>query len=143
MFNEELLKQQFPSILSAKITNDEVFGKTLSVTVDTRDLSEVEKISKQLSLYLESQQWFGDDFALEVLSKGTDLTVTFDNIDQYIDKYLDIKLLKSFDGLNELIAKLISIEDDFINLEWNQKGRIRKIKIDKSNISEISEYIKF
>ncbi|MFV8418107.1 hypothetical protein [Mycoplasma aquilae] len=143
MFNENKLKEQFPKILYASITSDPVFGKTLSITVDSTNLDEVEKISREISTYLESQSWFTDDFALEVLSKGTDLSVTFDNIHEFIDKYLDIKLIKPFDGLTELIAKLLSIENDHILVEWNQKGRIRKIKIEKANISEISEYIKF
>ncbi|MFV8414111.1 hypothetical protein ACM0LK_02480 [Mycoplasma sp. Z331B] len=143
MFNENKLKEQFPKILYASITSDPVFGKTLSITVDSTNLDEVEKISREISTYLESQSWFTDDFALEVLSKGTDLSVTFDNIHEFIDKYLDIRLIKPFDGLTELIAKLLSIENDHILVEWNQKGRIRKIKIEKANISEISEYIKF
>ncbi|MFV8434859.1 hypothetical protein ACNQ16_00770 [Mycoplasma sp. 3137] len=143
MFNENKLKEQFPKILYASITSDPVFGKPLSITVDSTNLDEVEKISREISTYLESQSWFTDDFALEVLSKGTDLSVTFDNIHEFIDKYLDIKLIKPFDGLTELIAKLLSIENDHILVEWNQKGRIRKIKIEKANISEISEYIKF
>ncbi|MFV8469796.1 hypothetical protein ACNQ17_02635 [Mycoplasma sp. Sp48II] len=143
MFNENKLKEQFPKILYASITSDPVFGKTLSITVDSTNLDEVEKISREISTYLESQSWFTDDFALEVLSKGTDLSVTFDNIHEFIDKYLDIKLIKPFDSLTELIAKLLSIENDHILVEWNQKGRIRKIKIEKANISEISEYIKF
>ncbi|MFV8468628.1 hypothetical protein [Mycoplasma sp. VS42A] len=143
MFNENKLKEQFPKILYASITSDPVFGKTLSITVDSTNLDEVEKISREISTYLESQSWFTDDFALEVLSKGTDLSVTFDNIHEFIDKYLDIKLIKPFDGLTELIAKLLSIENDHILVEWNQKGRIRKIKIENANISEISEYIKF
>ncbi|MFV8499548.1 hypothetical protein ACNQ1M_00410 [Mycoplasma sp. VS424B] len=143
MFNENKLKEQFPKILYASITSDPVFGKTLSITVDSTNLDEVEKNSREISTYLESQSWFTDDFALEVLSKGTDLSVTFDNIHEFIDKYLDIKLIKPFDGLTELIAKLLSIENDHILVEWNQKGRIRKIKIEKANISEISEYIKF
>ncbi|MFV8471157.1 hypothetical protein ACNQ1N_03010 [Mycoplasma sp. HF11B] len=143
MFNENKLKEQFPKILYASITSDPVFGKTLSITVDSTNLDEVEKISREISTYLESQSWFTDDFALEVLSKGTDLSVTFDNIHEFIDKYLDIRLIKPFDGLTELIAKLLSIENDHILVEWNQKGKIRKIKIEKANISEISEYIKF
>ncbi|MFV8459077.1 hypothetical protein [Mycoplasma sp. 005V] len=143
MFNENKLKEQFPKILYASITSDPVFGKTLSITVDSTNLEEVEKISRSISAYLESENWFTDDFSLEVLSKGTDLSVTFDNINEFIDKYLDIKLVKPFDGLLELIAKLLSVEEDHILVEWNQKGRIRKIKIEKANISEISEYIKF
>ncbi|MFV8401029.1 hypothetical protein [Mycoplasma sp. 2634B] len=143
MFNENKLKEQFPKILYASITSDPVFGKTLSITVDSTNLEEVEKISRSISTYLESENWFTDDFSLEVLSKGTDLSVTFDNINEFIDKYLDIKLVKPFDGLLELIAKLLSVEEDHILVEWNQKGRIRKIKIEKANISEISEYIKF
>ncbi|MFV8470099.1 hypothetical protein ACNQ2O_02590 [Mycoplasma sp. AA7A] len=143
MFNENKLKEQFPKILYASITSDPVFGKTLSITVDSTNLDAVEKISREISTYLESQSWFTDDFSLEVLSKGTDLSVTFDNIHEFIDKYLDIKLIKAFEGLTELIAKLLSIADDYILVEWNQKGRIRKVKIEKANISEISEYIKF
>ncbi|MHA0272902.1 LSm family protein [Mycoplasma sp. 48589B] len=145
MFNENKLKEQFPKILYASITNDPIFGKTLSITVDSTDLNEVETLSREILTYLESQSWYTDDFSLEVLSKGTDLSVTSENIHEFInsDKYLEIKLNKPFDGLEVLIVKLLSVEDDYLLVEWNQKGRIRKIKVEKANISEISEYIKF
>ncbi|WLP85349.1 ribosome assembly cofactor RimP [Mycoplasma seminis] len=143
MFNEQQLKQQFPKILYASITNDPAFGKTLSVTVDSTDLNEVEKISRELSNYLDTQNWFTDDFSLEVLSKGTDLKVTFDNIDQFIDKYLIISFKKPVENLDDMIAQLLEINENDILVKWNQKGRIRKIKIEKSNIADISEYIKF
>ncbi|MEA4206281.1 hypothetical protein VBM89_02000 [Mycoplasma sp. 1199] len=143
MFDEKILKEQFSKVLSAKMEHDPLLGKTLEVVVDYRSLDEVNKLGKEISAFLETQKWFTDDINLAVLSKGTDLKISMEMLDQYIDKYIEVKTQKSFEGQNNFVIKLTEVHPDHIVGKWNKKGQIRTIKLDLSNINEIEEYIKF
>ncbi|WP_117274958.1 LSm family protein [Mycoplasmopsis edwardii] len=128
-------------IISAKLTD--TFGKTLEVVVDYRDLNKVEEISKKISTYLDEQEWFSDEYFLEVLSKGEDIEIAVDNIQMFINETVKVNLIKPFSGHDTLIVKVLENQEAQIMFQWNQKGRIRKILIDKQNISKIEKYIKF
>ncbi|WP_324673052.1 hypothetical protein U5U50_00930 [Mycoplasma sp. 888] len=143
MFDEKILKEQFSKVLSVKMEHDPLLGKTLEVVVDYRSLDEVNKLGKEISAFLETQKWFTDDINLVVLSKGTDLKISMEMLDQYIDKYIEVKTQKSFEGQNNFVIKLTEVQLDHIVGKWNKKGQIRTIKLDLSNINEIEEYIKF
>lgn len=140
---KEILENEFGSIIiDAKLVKNE-FGNTLEIITSFNNLSDVENISKKISVFLESQKWFKDDYNLEVLSKGQDTTINIDEIEQYKDKELKIQTIKSFEGNNSFIVKFIEQKDGFLVFKWNKKGQFRKIQISKDNISNIEIYIKF
>ncbi|MCU9934515.1 ribosome assembly cofactor RimP [Mycoplasmopsis felis] len=140
---KEILENEFGSIIiDAKLVKNE-FGNTLEIITSFNNLSDVENISKKISVFLDSQKWFKDDYNLEVLSKGQDTTINIDEIEQYKDKELKIQTIKSFEGNNSFIVKFIEQKDGFLVFKWNKKGQLRKIQISKDNISNIEIYIKF
>lgn len=140
---KEILENEFGSIIiDAKLVKDK-FGNTLEIITSFNNLSDVENISKKISVFLDSQKWFKDDYNLEVLSKGQDTTINIDEIEQYKDKELKIQTIKSFEGNNSFIVKFIEQKDGFLVFKWNKKGQFRKIQISKDNISNIEIYIKF
>lgn len=140
---KEILENEFGSIIiDAKLVKNE-FGNTLEIITSFNNLSDVENISKKISVFLDSQKWFKDDYNLEVLSKGQDITINIDEIEQYKDKELKIQTIKSFEGNNSFIVKFIEQKDGFLVFKWNKKGQLRKIQISKDNISNIEIYIKF
>ncbi|ATO31068.1 ribosome assembly cofactor RimP [Mycoplasmopsis bovirhinis] len=139
---KKLLTLQFGKIiLSAKLTN--TFGKTLEVTVDYNDLEKVQVISQEISAYLDNQDWFDDNYCLEVLSKGEALEIPLDKLENHLNKNLKIFLSRPFADQSILIAKLLEVTKEQIKLQWNQKGNIRKILINKTQINKIEKYIKF
>ncbi|WP_322876149.1 ribosome assembly cofactor RimP [Mycoplasmopsis felis] len=140
---KEILENEFGSIIiDAKLVKNE-FGNTLEIITSFNNLLDVENISKKISVFLESQKWFKDDYNLEVLSNGQDTTINIDEIEQYKDKELKIQTIKSFEGNNSFIVKFIEQKDGFLVFKWNKKGQFRKIQISKDNISNIEIYIKF
>lgn len=139
---KKILTEQFgPIILGAKLTN--TFGQTLEVTVDYNDLDKVQEISQAISNYLDTQNWFSDNYYLEVLSKGEAIEVDFDNLPNYVNLDLKIFLKRPFAEHDILIAKLLEVNQDSLKLQWNQKGNIRKIQINLTQINKIEKYIKF
>ncbi|WP_406613811.1 hypothetical protein ACJA23_02810 [Mycoplasma corogypsi] len=139
---KNLLNSKFENkILDAKLIRKDI--TVLEIVVNTRELAEIESITKQINEFLETQEWFKDDYYVEVLSKGTDLTVSLDEINNNIGKTVKIETIKSFESLNIFIVELLEDLCDQILVKWNKKGQIRKVKFDKLNIKLIEEYIKF
>ncbi|WP_426460955.1 hypothetical protein [Mycoplasma hafezii] len=139
---KKLLNEQFDGkILEAKLVNN--LGTTLEVVLNSTNLDEVEKFSRELYDYLETQSWFKDEYNLEVLSKGSDLTLDVNNLADSIGTMVKFHTVKSFEGLNTFVAELLEEEDTRILVKWNKKGQFRKVWFDKANISSIETYIKF
>ncbi|WAM06006.1 ribosome assembly cofactor RimP [Mycoplasmopsis cynos] len=107
------------------------------------DLNDVEDISRKISDFLDTQEWFNDEYTLEVLSKGEDLEIRFEQIGDFINNDVKVTFSKSFNGNEFIIAKILENLNDEIKFLWNQKGNIRKILIPKSEIKKIEKYIKF
>ncbi|UWV77805.1 ribosome assembly cofactor RimP [Mycoplasmopsis cynos] len=128
-------------IISAKLTNS--FGNTFEVVVNYTDLNDVEDISRKISDFLDTQEWFNDEYTLEVLSKGEDLEIRFEQIGDFINNDVKVTFSKSFNSNEFIIAKILENLNDEIKFLWNQKGNIRKILIPKSEIKKIEKYIKF
>ncbi|RIV16820.1 ribosome assembly cofactor RimP [Mycoplasmopsis gallopavonis] len=139
---KKILSEQFPdAILDAKLINGA--SPILEITVDTKDLNDVENYSRKIYAFLETQSWFKDDYALEVLSKGTDLVLDKNNLTQSLGQMIKIKTYKSFEGLNSFVAELLEDKAEEIVVKWNKKGQFRKITFNKENIESIEIYIKF
>lgn len=139
----KILKEKFPEmVLSVSITNQD-FGKTLSVELDTEDLEEVVKYTKLIDQYLEEENIYPQDMALEVLSRGEEITLDLNNLEKYLNKMVKLHFVKAVEKEQSMIAELLEVSDDQILVLWNQKGRMRKINIQRSNILNGEIYIKF
>lgn len=139
----KILKEKFPEmVLSVAITNQD-FGKTLSVELDTEDLEEVIKYTKLIDQYLEEENIYPQDMALEVLSRGEEITLDLNNLEKYLNKMVKLHFVKAVDKEQSMIAELLEVSDNQILVLWNQKGRMRKINIERSNILNGEIYIKF
>ncbi|VEU76345.1 ribosome assembly cofactor RimP [Mycoplasmopsis columboralis] len=139
----KILKDKFPEmVLSVAITNQD-FGKTLSVELDTEDLEEVIKYTKLIDQYLEEENIYPQDMALEVLSRGEEITLDLNNLEKYLNKMVKLHFVKAVEKEQSMIAELLEVSDNQILVLWNQKGRMRKINIEKSNILNGEIYIKF
>lgn len=116
--------------------------KTLEIVVDSRNLEEVEKYTRQIYSYLETQDWFKTTWILEVLSKGSDTNIKIDELVDFIGKKVIINLRKPFDSQNSLVAEILEDNEDKILLKWNKKGQFKKIELEKENIIKICLYFK-
>ncbi|UUD36299.1 ribosome assembly cofactor RimP [Mycoplasmopsis citelli] len=139
----KILKDHFnDQIISAKIT-EAVFGKTLTIEVNANNLDLVIQYTQQIERYLEEINAYPDDLNIEVLSKGEDLNLNLENLNLYLEKMVKLSFVKPIEKELIMIGKIIQVNDDSIILQWNQKGRIRKIHIEKENIKTGEIYIKF
>ncbi|UUM19837.1 MULTISPECIES: hypothetical protein [unclassified Mycoplasma] len=139
----KVLKEQFnDQILSAKVS-EESFGKTLKIEVNASDLDLVVQYTRDIESYLEQINAYPSDLNIEVLSKGEDLNLNLANLNLYLDKMVKLNFIQPVEKEQTMIGKIIQADPQSILLQWNQKGRIRKIKMQISNIKNGEIYIKF
>ncbi len=135
----KILKNKFGNnILNVKMQND-----ILTIEVDTCDLEQTIKFTKEIQQEFKEKNINYDDINLEVLSRGKKLEVEISELNQHFSNMLKFEFKKPIEEHKVIIAKLKEINDDSVLVIWNQKGRIRKISIDKNNIKKIEIYIKF
>lgn len=129
--------------LSFKVNKGE---KTLTVVVDKVepiDMNEIVKVSEELSAYLDSIDESNDPYMLEVSSLGAEKPLKVEALANYIDRYVEVRMINPIAGENIYLGFIRSVSDDSINLEVRTKSRIKEINIAKSNISKIRLAIKF
>ncbi|MBU4689561.1 hypothetical protein [Mycoplasma zalophidermidis] len=136
------LKEVFgDDILSAKETSSDGFI-LLEVTVKYTDMQKVNELSCKINEWFDNENIDRFD-GLEVHSPGINLSYEVNELNNHIGENLLIKLHKTENKVNEYICTLLQFNDADIIIKWNQKGNIRKIKVDKSNILSVEKFIKF
>lgn len=120
--------------------------KTLSIVVDKVepiDMNEIVKVSEELSSYLDTIDDSNDPYMLEVSSLGAEKPLRVEALANYIDRYVEVRLINPIAGENIYLGFIRKVEEDSISLEIRIKSRIKEINITKSNISKIRLAIKF
>lgn len=137
-----LKKESGDKILSASF-KIEPFAKTLTIEVDSIDLDEVTAITKEIQALLEAKNLYPNDLQLEVLSKGNSTDIDLDKMNEFVGQTIKLVFYKSVEKEQIMVGELIEASQDSFILKWNQKGRIRKLNIAKSEVQSAEVYIKF
>lgn len=108
--------------------------KILQVLIEKNDgditVLELENINRFLSEKLDSLELIDDEYMLEVSSPGAEKELkTKEMIVKHINDYICIKTKD-----NEIYGYLLEVNDNDYLIKVNEKGRIRKIKIEKEKI---------
>ncbi|QDF64745.1 hypothetical protein [Mycoplasma nasistruthionis] len=138
------LEQDFNNILSVNLVQDKDFGQIISVVLDETDLNKIEAQASLIIAKLDLIPNLLEQYGVEVISKGQDLNLDLNNLSENLNQKTSIKLSTPFNVGNEFQsefdATLLEDKGQEILVQWNQKGRIRKLTFDKSNIIEIKKY---
>ncbi|AIA29767.1 ribosome maturation factor RimP [Mycoplasmopsis californica] len=136
------LKEKFGDvIIEAKESKaDGLF--ILDITVKYTNLDDIKTITEEINSQVD-EKLFEPFHFVSIHSPGTKIDIAINDLDEYIGTDLLIKTHKNEYKTNEFKVKLLSVGDEEITCQWNQKGNIRKINLTKSNISSIQKYFKF
>ncbi|HKM02412.1 MAG TPA: hypothetical protein VJZ31_00565 [Bacilli bacterium] len=143
---EELLKQEKLALYDLKFEK-EGQDNYLRVFVDkaegTVTLDEIVNVSEKISLALDSDSSINDGYILDVGSAGAEKLIKLDNINNYVDRYIKVSLHQELKAQDSYTGILLSVDDTKLTLQINLKGRLAKLAIDKDNIKQINQAIKF
>ena len=75
--------------------------------------------------------------------RGAEKLIKLDNINNYVDRYIKVSLHQELKAQDSYTGILLSVDDTKLTLQINLKGRLAKLAIDKDNIKQINQAIKF
>lgn len=124
----------------------------LRITADTQQgltIDESAALNEAMSIALDEVDLIEDEYMLEVSSPGIERELkNDDDINKNIDEYVHIDFFNHFEvnakvKVLELEGYLKKYENNVLEIEYNNKGQIKKLLINKEQIKLIRLAIKF
>ncbi len=108
------------------------------------DIEECALISEKISIELDKQDPIEDEYVLEISSPGAERTLkTKDDIQNALNKYVNIKLYAPINKTKEYVGDLIAFDGNVLTLRYIVKTVEKTIDINYDQISKIRLAIKF
>ncbi|MCR5184542.1 MAG: hypothetical protein K6C32_00455 [Bacilli bacterium] len=120
--------------------------KTLSIVVDRVepiDMDAIVELSHNLNAYIDEINPIEDAYTLDISSLGAEKPLKVEELDKYVDRYVNVHIINPINGLNIYEGTLVSVSNESITLSYREKTRTKTVDILKENISKIRLAIKF
>ena len=114
----------------------------LDIEIDSPTLKEIENKSRIISNALDEIDKTNKEYYLNIYSSGAEKNIDLKNISNYLEKHIQIILIKPMLDNNLFEGQLIEINENFIKMRINMKGCFRKLDFQHSNIKQIKQSIK-
>ena len=138
---EKILKNNFKYIQKVSFKK-EINDYFLKIQVSFESLDKITNASKEISIFLDKNNFTNKNYFLDVFSPGTDKEFEPKDSKKFIGHNIYVELHKQLKNKTKFIGELVSFENNEIKIKWNLKGQIKKQKINIDNIKVIKNYVK-
>ncbi len=114
----------------------------LDIEIDSPTLVEIEKKSKIISNILDEIDQTDKEYYLNIYSSGTEKNIDWENIHDYLEENIKIKLINPILDSHDFEGTLIEVNESSIKMKINMKGCFRKLEFQNSNIKQFKQSIK-
>ena len=114
----------------------------LDIEIDSPTLVEIEKKSKIISNILDEIDQTDKEYYLNIYSSGTEKNIDWENIHDYLEENIKIKLINPSLDSHDFEGTLIEVNESSIKMKINMKGCFRKLEFQNSNIKQFKQSIK-
>ena len=152
MENKELEKLFCPVFEKYGITGHKIrfiSGKPATLEVMIRkadgsmDMDTCADVSREISALLDQCDYGTEAYNLDVCSFGAELVLeTEEEIVQAVDKYVHVELQNPAKGIDRLEGTLKAVNDEGLEIEYNDKGRKKTATVGRDNIRLIRLAVK-
>lgn len=121
-------------------------GSLLSLVVDrpkSISMSDIVSLTHELNVYLDEINPFPGSYMLDISSLGAEKPLKIDDLANYINEYINVKLSNPISGLCVYEGQLVGLDDESITISYKVKTRNKEVNIAKANITHIRLAIKF
>lgn len=143
---EAIVKQQGAKLYEVSYVR-EAGNNILRVVVDTEtgiDLDTCVNISDALSLLLDEENTIDDEYFLDVCSPGAEKPLLdIEDVKAAVGNYIAFEFLVPTNGLDEIQGDLEAVNDEILQVKYNQKGRFKTINVPYNEIKSIRLAVKF
>ncbi|WP_192805346.1 hypothetical protein [[Mycoplasma] mobile] len=140
MTYKEKLLEKYPDLIYEITWTKEKDDSFLQITLNENNLEKITEYSKEISNILDNyEKELPSKYFLDISSRGINLSIQKENLDNYLEKYIEISLVNETKKIKGILWE---IKNETIILKVNFKGQFRKIEYKKNNINLIEEVIK-
>lgn len=142
-----VVSQQELSIYSVRFTklgHQRVLEILLMDEEGQLTLEQAESATQSISELLDSLESLGDDYLLDIGSPGAERELqSNEEIVKSVSRYVFVKFINPIQGADSVYGTLISVDDDYLQIEYQVKQKKLMIQIPKENIAKIRLAVKF
>ncbi len=113
---------------------------TLSIVIDRVepiDLDAISAVSEKVSEYLDTLDPIEESYTLDISSLGAEKPLKKEDLSSYLDSFINVRLTNPVEGENIYQGKLIEVDESSITIELKIKTRVKKVNLEKENISKV------
>lgn len=133
---KQTLQKNFPEVKDA-FFEKEAGALFLRIEVSLKTLDQVSELSRNISNFLDQNEPSEKEYFLDIYSSGAEHLIELDDLENYFEKTITVKLKKPIKDKPDFEGKLLSVDQEKIIIRWNAKGQFRKQEIEKSNIESV------
>ena len=109
----------------------------------TMDLDTCAVCSDAISALLDEKDWNDQEYMLEVCSPGAERELkTEQDLQNALGQYVYVKLREPKQGLADVRGDLAALEPESVTVHYKDKGRPKKLVVDRDNTSLIMTAVK-
>lgn len=121
-------------------------GLTLGLTLDSEkplSLDDIILASDIINPLLDEKDLIKESYTLDVSSVGIEKPLDLNNLEKYVDRYVELHLSHPYKGENYLIGTIKEVKDDMLTIEVKVKSKKQKITIPVNTIDRGKIAIEF
>ena len=118
----------------------------VSIVVDrvaTINMEDILEVTNVLSTYFDEIDPFETAYNLDISSLGAEKPLNVEELDKYVDSYVNVHVNNPIDGENIFEGTLKEVNDNSILITKRIKTRSKDVEVSKTNILKIRLAIKF
>lgn len=121
-------------------------GLTLGLTLDSDkplSLDDIILASDIINPLLDEKDLIKESYTLDVSSVGIEKPLDLNNLEKYVDRYVELHLSHPYKGENYLTGTIKEVKDDMLTIEVKVKSKKQKITIPVNTIDRGKITIEF
>ena len=107
------------------------------------NMEDIVEVTNVLSTYFDEIDPFETAYNLDISSLGAEKPLKVEDLDKYVDSYVNVHVNNPIDGENIFEGTLKEINDNSILITKRIKTRSKDVEVSKTNILKIRLAIKF
>lgn len=111
--------------------------------VEPINMEDIVEVTNVLSTYFDEIDPFESAYNLDISSLGAEKPLKVENLDAYVNSYVNVHVNNPIDGENIFEGTLKEVKDDSILVTKRIKTRSKDVEVMKENILKIRLAIKF
>ena len=107
------------------------------------NMEDIVEVTNVLSTYFDEIDPFETAYNLDISSLGAEKPLKVDELDKYVNSYVNVHVNNPIDGENIFEGTLKEVNDNSISITKRIKTRSKDVEVVKTNILKIRLAIKF